>query len=470
MVIENIELPENVKIVLETLHNNEFGVYVVGGCCRDIILGKEPKDWDVTTSAKPEEVMEVFKGYEIIPTGIQHGTVTIMVHNEPIEVTTYRLDGNYSDGRRPDKVTFAVSIEDDLMRRDFCMNAIAYNPWNGLVDPYNGIKDIENEVIRCVGNPYDRFKEDGLRIMRAIRFASQLGFVIEEDTSYAIHDCKHMLDNISKERIQGELVKILSSRCCGNDTLRHYEDIMCEIIPEVEPMIGFNQNNQLQTYDLWEHVLHSMDYLYLDYGRYDGDDIIARLAILLHDIAKPQCNGADEYGYNTFANHADASAEIAYKILRDLKFSNEIVAYTTQLVRYHMELDGCYDMSKNEFKSKLKRLLNEIGEEQLKRLLLIRECNYICGTHLYFNQSKRRYEIAIARDYLDEIISNNECYSLKQLAVSGDDLIERGVPQGKEVGTVLNVLLGMVMDEIIENDKEKLLKSVCRIAKMYNDN
>lgn len=465
-----INLPNNVRYILNRLVTNDYSASVVGGAVRDSIMGRPVHDWDITTSAKPEEVMDIFKDFEIVPTGLQHGTVTIMINGEGYEVTTYRHDGDYSDGRRPDSVSFTNNIVEDLKRRDFTVNAIAYNPWHGFIDPFNGKKDIENEVIRCVGNPYDRFKEDGLRIMRAIRFASQLGFVIEEDTSYAIHDCKHMLDNISKERIQGELVKILSSRCCGNDTLRHYEDIMCEIIPEIEPMIGFDQNNQLQVYDLWEHVLHSMDYMYLDFGRYKGDDIIARLAILLHDIAKPQCNGTDEYGCNTFANHADASAETTYKILRDLKFSNEIVACTTQLVRYHMELDGCYDMSKNEFKSKLKRLLNKIGEEQLKRLLLIRECNYICGTHLYFNQSKRRYEIAIARDYLDEIILNNECYSLKQLAVSGDDLIERGVPQGKEVGTMLNVLLGMVMDEIIENDKEKLLKSVYRIAKMYNDN
>lgn len=469
-MIKTIRLPNDVRYILNRLIENDRSASVVGGAVRDSIMGRPVHDWDIATSARPEEVMNIFKDFEIIPTGLQHGTVTIMINGESYEVTTYRLDGSYSDGRRPDNVLFTDNIVEDLKRRDFTVNAIAYNPWHGLIDPFGGLGDIANKVIRCVGNPYDRFKEDGLRIMRAIRFASQLGFVIEEDTSYAIHDYKHMLDSVSKERIQGELVKILSSRCCGNDTLRHYEDIMCKIIPEIEPMIGFNQNNQFQVYDLWEHVLHSMDYLYLDYGRYEGDDIIARLAILFHDIAKPQCNGTDEYGYNTFSNHADVSAEITYKILKDLKFSNEIVANTTQLVRYHMELDGCYDMSKKEFKFKLKQLLNEIGEEQLKRLLLIRECNYICGTRLYFNQSKRKYEIAVARDYLDEIISNNECYSLKQLTVNGDDLIEQGVPQGKEVGTVLNVMLSMVMDEIIENDREKLLKSVCRIAKMYNDN
>lgn len=406
MVIENIELPENVKIVLEVLHNNGFGVYVVGGCCRDIILGKEPKDWDVTTSAKPEEVMEMFKGYEIIPTGIQHGTVTIMVHNEPIEVTTYRLDGNYSDGRRPDKVTFAVSIEDDLMRRDFCMNAIAYNPWNGLVDPYNGIKDIENKTIRCMGKAENRFKEDGLRILRALRFSAQLGFDIDEDTADAIHNCKYMLDNVSKERIQGELCKILESNHCGCEVLTEYQDVISMFLPNT------NIRHIQQVY------MERLDCMPTD----KSDDIISRLAILFNH--NPE---------NTYAN------------LKELKFSNEIVAYVTQLVSYHM-----FDLPTN--KSEMKSLMNKMSLEQIRRLIFIKKTKSIPPEDID--------NVATAENIFNEILENDECYNLKQLAINGNDLIEAGIPQGQLLGLFLDIILDKVIKGEIENDKEALFDAV----------
>ena len=464
-----INLPENVRLVLSTLHNNGFTVSVVGGCVRDSILGREPNDWDVATSALPEQVMEMFKGYEVIPTGIQHGTVTVVVYNQPIEVTTYRLDGNYSDGRRPDSVTYAVSIEDDLMRRDFTMNSIAYNPWQGFIDPYNGIEDIRNGIIRCMGKPQNRFNEDGLRVLRALRFAAQLGFEIEEGTSAAIHELKHLLDNISKERIQSELTKMLMSDNCGNQVLDEYRDVLFQIIPEMKYMDGFKQEDHYYKYeDVFKHTLYCMGAYYIN-SQFDKDkewnDIILRLALLLHDIGKPHCHSIDEYGVQSFKGHADVSAKMTYKILKDLKFSNEIVAYTTQLVSYH-EFNFDSDVHP---KVAVKELLNKIGETQLRRLITLQKCDLV-GQYLYLTDNRRSCFVQMAKDCLDEVIGNDECYSLKQLAVNGDDLIAAGVPQGKEVGIVLNSLLGMVTNDVIENNREILLQHVNKISKMYKSN
>lgn len=404
-----MNLPMNVKIVLEALHNNGHLAYVVGGCVRDFLLGKEPKDYDVATSALPEQIMDVFKGYEVIPTGLQHGTVTVVVGGTPIECTTFRVEIGYSDGRHPDNVLFALSVEDDLMRRDFRMNAIAYNPWHGLVDPYNGIKDLENKTIRCMGNPYDRFNEDGLRVLRALRFAAQLGFDIEDETAKAIHDCKHLLDNISRERIQSELCKILESNHCGCEVLTEYQDVVSTFLP----------NTKVR--HLQQVYMGKLGCMPTD----ESDDIISRLAILFnHDVQ------------NTYAS------------LKELKFSNEIVSYVTQLVSYRMfELP----MLKHEMKA----LMNKMSLEQIRRLIFIRKTKAMTPEDIYF--------VVKAESLLNEILENDECYSLKQLAVNGNDLIERGVPQGKEIGDFLMILLEMVIVGNIKNNREELLEMVDEI-------
>lgn len=404
-----MNLPMNVKIVLEALHNNGHLAYVVGGCVRDFLLGKEPKDYDVATSALPEQIMDVFKGYEVIPTGLQHGTVTVVVGGTPIECTTFRVEIGYSDGRHPDNVLFALSVEDDLMRRDFRMNAIAYNPWHGLVDPYNGIKDLENKTIRCMGNPYDRFNEDGLRVLRALRFAAQLGFDIEDETAKAIHDCKHLLDNISRERIQSELCKILESNHCGCEVLTEYQDVVSMFLP----------NTKVR--HLQQVYMGKLGCMPTD----ESDDIISRLAILFnHDVQ------------NTYAG------------LKELKFSNEIVSYVTQLVSYRMfELP----MLKHEMKA----LMNKMSLEQIRRLIFIRKTKAMTPEDIYF--------VVKAESLLNEILENDECYSLKQLAVNGNDLIERGVPQGKEIGDFLMILLEMVIAGNIKNNREELLEMVDEI-------
>lgn len=404
-----MNLPMNVKIVLEALHNNGHLVYVVGGCVRDFLLGKEPKDYDVATSALPEQIMDVFKGYEVIPTGLQHGTVTVVVGGTPIECTTFRVEIGYSDGRHPDNVLFALSVEDDLMRRDFRMNAIAYNPWHGLVDPYNGIKDLENKTIRCMGNPYDRFNEDGLRVLRALRFAAQLGFDIEDETAKAIHDCKHLLDNISRERIQSELCKILESNHCGCEVLTEYQDVVSMFLP----------NTKVR--HLQQVYMKKLGCMPTD----ESDDIISRLAILFNHDSQ-----------NTYAN------------LKELKFSNEIVAYVTQLVSYRMfELPI--------LKHEMKALMNKMNLEQIRRLIFIRKTKAMTPEDNYF--------VVKAESLLNEILENDECYSLKQLAVNGNDLIERGVPQGKEIGDFLMVLLEMVIVGNIKNNREELLEMVDEI-------
>ena len=448
-----MNLPEDVMTALETLHNNDFSAYVVGGCVRDFILGKEPKDYDIATSAKPEQVMEAFKDYEVIPTGLQHGTVTIMVNGQPIETTTYRLDGEYKDCRRPNGIVFLANIEDDLMRRDFKMNAIAYNPWVGFVDPYGGIESIKNRVVHCVGKAKNRFNEDALRILRALRFAAQLGFDIEEETSNAIHDCKHLLDNISKERIQSELVKIIMSDN-GGKVLSEYRDVLYQIIPEFEPMEGFEQEDHYyKNKDMLEHTLCCVDSYGLRFDKNEQwNDVILRLAILFHDIGKPYCCGVNERGVQTFEGHADASAKMTYKILKDLKFSNEVVAYTTQLVSYH---EFNFDSNVPQ-KVAVKKLLNKIGEVQLRRLIALQKCD-LHEQILLLTDNRRICFVQMAEAYLDEVIDNDECYSLKHLAVNGDDLIEIGVPQGKEVGVLLNKLLDMIVNGNVENDRLALL-------------
>lgn len=439
MYERKLYLPNKIEYVLNKLQDNGYSAFVCGGCIRDKLMYKTVHDYDVATSAKPEEVIEVFNEFKVIPTGIQHGTVTIIIDNMAIEVTTFRYDGDYSDGRRPNNVTFTDSIIEDLSRRDFTINAIAYNYESRFIDPFGGMLDIGLKTIRCVGNPIDRFKEDGLRIMRGLRFAAKLGFLIEENTSFAIHLCKDMLDNVSKERIRDELCKILSSQKCGNGVFVHYEDILTKIIPEMTGVIESDDH-------LFDSVINSMDYLSddMEYTFYDGDDMILRLSLLLHNIGKPK---------------QIQSSKIAYKILKDLKFDNKTVAYATQLVSYA-------DMQLKPYKPFVKALLNKIGEEQFKRLILLQKCKNISGKKINISDADIITNIYIVESLLYEVIDNNECYSLKQLAVNGNDLINAGIPNGKDVGLMLDHLLYNVVCGKLKNDKTAILNYIDNLC-MY---
>lgn len=465
-------IPDNAKHIVFEFNRYGYKTYFVGGCVRDIILGRTPHDWDICTEATPDNIenlvaimvqheygMEhhgIHKGkpyirreIKSIPTGLQHGTLTIMIDNEAYEVTTFRCDGEYSDNRRPDNVTFTKNLDDDLARRDFTINAIAFSQFLGFIDPFNGMSDIENQIIRCVGNPNERFNEDGLRILRAIRFAAQLGFTIEEETSKAIHENKHLLKNISRERIQSELFKILSSDGCGNAVLREYSDVLCVCIPEIEPMIGFQQNNPWHCFDVWEHTLHCMDFLSNQPNEYD--DIITRLAILFHDIGKPHCYIEDEQHIGHFYGHASTSTSLTEDILRGLKCSNDIINSVCELVASH-------DVQFTSTKSAVKRLLNKLGETQLRRLFLVRMCDITGQNPTAVDLNDRQLKVICMFSILNNIIQENECFQLKDLAINGKDLINHGIPEGKTIGIILNTLLTMVIDGEVENEKSKLLE------------
>lgn len=440
----DVQLPDDVNMILNKLHEKDFEVNVVGGACRDMILGIKPHDYDFCTSAKPDEIIEIFEEYNLVLDGLKHGTVAVIVNNERYEITSYRIDGEYNDNRKPDSVEFCDDIYEDLTRRDFTINAIAYNPWSGFADPYHGIRDINIGLIRCVGNPYSRFKEDGLRVLRAIRFAAQLGFGVDDDTSQAIKDSVHLLDNISKERIQSELIKILSCRHCGNNALFDYGYLVSQIIPELKDTIE-KEDGKLLKYNAWLHTLDCLDYFILNIGEEENDDIISRLAMFLHNMV----------GY---------SSDTAKDILKSLKFSNDIVNKTSELIGY-MNIDF------KESRIMAKHLLKDLGIEQTKRLLFTAYGSRVMSVNatksnpdVYKNMNS--YSIETLKIYVDSIIENNECYSLKQLAINGDDLKQIGISEGEKIGNILNVLLNNVIEGNLQNDKNILIQAAFNVAHM----
>ena len=436
-----IEIPSGANEIIHSLQNNGYEAFLVGGCVRDSILGRPIHDYDITTSATPDEMMEIFKDKRIIETGLQHGTITIVIDGEPYEVTTYRIDGNYSDSRRPDKVTFTKSLKEDLKRRDFTINAMAYNDEAGLIDPFNGMEDIEHYKIRCVGRAEDRFSEDALRILRAIRFASQLGFVVEPDTDWNISKMYKNLEVISIERINSEFCKIAaSSDFCVQMVL--YHEVFSLFIPEIKDMFGFQQNNPYHMYDVWNHTVHAIEYC-------ESDDLVTRLAVFFHDIGKPHCYQDGEDGVRHFKGHGKVSADMTDKIMKRLRFDNDTREKVVELVYYH---DATFEVGKKY----IKRWLNKIGEEQFRRLLNVRRADIKAQADMA--QETRLQKIDNIEYILEEVLQDDECFSLKDLAVNGKDLITIGYKPGKEIGEVLNNLLDLVISGEYKNEKEKLLE------------
>lgn len=438
----DIKMPSSVEFILEELEKNGYPTYIVGGCVRDSLMGEEPHDWDICTAALPEETKEIFKQFPIIETGIKHGTITIVIEKEHYEVTTFRIDGDYSDGRRPDEVKFTDNIKEDLERRDFTINAIAYNPKRGLIDPFFGALDIKNEFIRTVGSADKRFQEDGLRILRALRFSSQLGFSIDLMTAMSMDDNKKLLQKVSKERITSEFNKILT----GFDVhtvLTRYSNIIAEFIPEIKFMIGFNQHNSYHLYDVYKHSVVAI---------YNSkNDIYVRLALFFHDIGKPYCFSIDDEGIGHFYGHAIKSEELTRNILKRLKYDSNTIDIVCDLIKYH---DSNFaDSTKN-----VKKLLNKIGEEKLRLLLRVRKGDLLAQSKK--DQELRLSELISFEQILNKIIEENQCFSLKDLAINGNDLIGIGFKTGKAIGTTLNLLLNKVINEECENDKEVLLKIV----------
>lgn len=437
-------------MIINSLIENEHKAYVVGGCVRDSIMGREPHDWDICTSASTNEIMSVFKDYEIIPTGLKHGTVTIIVGQESYEITTFRIDGDYLDNRRPSEVIFTDSIEEDLKRRDFTINAMAYNDVEGLLDPFNGKADIERKLIKCVGKAEDRFNEDALRILRALRFASQLGFDIEENTSKAMKSLKENLRNISVERINSELCKAIKGTRFSA-IISEYREILVEFIPEFKDTIGFNQNNPYHAYDVFEHTVHALENC--------PNELVTSLAVLFHDIGKPHCYTDGEDGYRHFKGHGKVSAEITKNILERLRFDNRTCEEVVQLVYYH---DATFEVGTKY----VKRWLNKIGEEQFHRLLNIRIADIMGQSDAWKTNPERIDKVHNMRKAFSSVLMEGSCFTLKKLAINGNDLILLGYKQGKELGDMLNSLLQKIIDEELENDRDELLDYVRRNGKV----
>ena len=432
------------EYAIKILHSNGFEAFLIGGSVRDFIMGLPIGDIDITTNATPQEVKEVFKDFRVIETGIKHGTVTVLIDNEPLEITTYRREGTYSDNRHPDIVSFSESLSDDVVRRDFTMNGIAYDFDNGFCDLVGGIEDIKNKAIRCIGDAQTRFREDALRILRALRFSAVLGFEIETDTKNAIHKCRELLKNISAERIREEFVKLI----CGKNAysvLQEYSDVLCVFIPEFEICVGFEQENRHHIYDVYTHILKAME-------QSKGTPEI-RLALLFHDIAKPLVAHFDEKNEQHYYGHPKKSAEITSDIMTRLRFDNDTKNRVVTLVKLH-DTPIMLNDSVSPDRKRLKRIMSQIGKEMIFDLIEIKKCDNLAQKKKYY-RGDDFYKATI--DIINEIIEENECFSIKDLKINGNDLISLGY-NGKEIGEKLNLCLNAVIDEKVENEYEELVK------------
>lgn len=432
-----LNIPSKAKTIITLLENAGFEAFCVGGAVRDSIMGLNPTDWDITTSASPEDTVMVFKDYKTVDTGLKHGTLTVVIDKTPFEVTTYRVDGDYNDNRHPENVHFTKKLSDDLSRRDFTVNALAYNDKTGLVDLYGGQEDIYNSIIKTVGNPSARFQEDGLRIMRALRFASVLGFTIESETAKAIHDNKDLLKNISAERLAVELSKLVCGKNAFN-ILTEYWDVLSVFIPEIKAAVGFKQYGKKHAYDVWEHICHTVDTI--------PQDKILRLTMLLHDLGKIPTHKLDESGNSTFKNHATIGGDMAREILTRLRFDKKTINRVSFLVANH-------DFEPPLSKTDLKKHLKNKTVDDIKTLLTIKKSDRGALSESYRDISKESEQCL---KWLDEIEKNNECCKIAQLAITGDDLKKKGL-KGEDIGKALDTLLDAVIEGKLQNKKEDLL-------------
>lgn len=436
-----IQLPEKVKLIIDTLQNAGYEAFAVGGCVRDSILGREPEDWDITTSARPAEVKALFR--RTIDTGILHGTVTVMLQQEGFEVTTYRIDGEYEDGRHPKEVTFTSSLKEDLRRRDFTINAMAYNEASGLVDIFGGRRDLEQKIIRCVGEAEERFTEDALRMLRAVRFSAQLGFQIEEKTKAAVKKLAPALALVSAERIQTELIKLAVSSHPDYLRTAYEAGITAVILPEFDAAMAMPQNHPHHKYSVGEHILRSMAAI--------EPDKVLRLTMLFHDLGKPLTHTTDAEGIDHFKGHAAVSREIAGKALRRLKFDNDTRDKVMKLVLYHD-----YDIA--ETQKGVRRAVNRIGMEVFPLLFSVKRAD-IAAQSGYMEEEKLRV-VAHLEALYQEILEQKQCLFVKDLAVTGQDLIAAGMKPGREIGETLSRLLELVLENPECNTKEYLLTQI----------
>lgn len=437
----HIQLPEHVKYILKTFRDAGFEAYAVGGCVRDSILGKEPKDWDITTNAMPAETKALFA--RTIDTGIVHGTVTILLDHIGYEVTTYRVDGEYEDGRHPKQVSFTASLAEDLRRRDFTINAMAYSDEEGLVDLFGGTSDLEQKIIRCVGMATERFTEDALRMMRAIRFSAQLGFELEAETMQAIRTLAPTIQKISAERIQMELIKTLVSDHPQDMRLFYELGLSAYFLPEFDRMMETGQVNPHHCYSVGEHTIHALSHVL--------PDKVLRLTMLLHDVAKPVCKTSDEAGVDHFHGHPKRGAEMAKQILRRLKFDNDTIRRVSSLIQWH-------DDNPPLTARAVRRAVVRVGIEQFPDLFAVKRADVLAQSD-YKREEKLLYIDDYERIY-QEIREQQQCLCIRDLAVDGKDLMEAGITQGKEIGETLKRLLELVLEDPGKNTKEYLMNQI----------
>ncbi len=472
-----MQIPEKVRWILDRLKENGFEGYAVGGCVRDSVMGRKPGDWDITTSAKPEDVKKVFQ--RTIDTGIAHGTVTVMIGGEGFEVTSYRLDGEYEDHRHPKQVAFTPNLEEDLKRRDFTINAMAYNPETGIVDLFGGMKDIERTCIRCVGNAVERFTEDALRMLRGVRFAGQLGFEIEDETLQAIRACSHTIINVSAERIRVELTKLLMSKHPEKLVIAEQTGLCQSFFPEFTTMLHTEQDNPHHCYNVGIHSIQTVKHVQRLYGRlketqktkccftpYAGDfseekvDIILVFAAMLHDVGKTVCRTTDADGVDHFYGHDAKGCEMADAILRRLRFDNDTIRIVTDVIRFH---ERRYDGKRRT----MRRLISKAGTEVMPYLFLLQEAD-VCSQSDYEREEKLA-RIAQARQMYSDICNAKEPVEIRDLAVTGTDIVGLGLSPGPEIGRILRTLLEIVIEDPSQNDRKLLLTEAAKHIKIENE-
>lgn len=444
-----IEIPKNVKLIIDVLEQNGFEAFAVGGCVRDTILKRAPQDWDITTSAHPLQVKQLFR--KTLDTGIKHGTVTVMIGRVGYEVTTYRIDGEYNDSRHPEKVEFTADLIEDLKRRDFTINAMAYNPQIGIVDAFDGLGDIERKMIRCVGVAEERFGEDALRILRAVRFSAQLGFEIEEDTMKAIKEMSSTLENISAERIRTELEKLLLSDNPSKLITAYDTGITQVILPEFDKMMECMQNTPYHKYNVGEHTIKVIENV--------PKNRVMRWSALLHDVAKPEVMILDKKGRTHFKGHAEKGSEMAPDIMRRIRMDNKTIKTVSRLIACHDDRpaeNGCTSEA-------VRRSVHKIGKDIYREYLQLAHADFQ-GKSDYGKEKGYEGYLYICEQF-EYIIQNDICTSSKEMNISGKDLIAMGCPAGSTVGDVLDELLDLVLSnpekntyEILKKEAERLLK------------
>ncbi len=431
-------LPPQVNTALTLLNEAGFEAYVVGGAVRDLLRGAPVHDWDLTTSALPEQTKAVFAGYRLIETGIKHGTVTVILDGTPLEITTYRVEGAYSDHRRPDSVAFTHSLEEDLARRDFTINAMAYHPEAGVVDPFGGRDDLGHRLIRCVGEPDRRFQEDALRILRGLRFASRLGFSIEDETAAAIHRSRDLLSSIAAERIQAELTGLLCGSCVER-VLRQFHDVFCVPIPELAPLAGFQQHTPYHCHDVWGHTIAVVSSI--------PNEAPLRWAALLHDTGKPARFTTDENGVGHFKGHAAVSADLALQVMKRLKFDNA----SRELIFFLVEQHHLFFESTEE---RVRWAIQQFGAQRLRQLLWLCRADTLGKSPVCLSRLDGIRELAAL---IDRIACGMDRFTAKNLAVDGNDLMALGL-SGTQIGQALDTLISAVVFDGLENKKEVLLR------------